>query len=209
MELDPHKPRVLAFRQLDDLRQALVRRQAREHHAGFFQLGAVGRIDLVPVAVALADHLFTVNLRNAGPGREFAVVGAQTHGAAQIVVIAAALDVAVALPLGHQADNRLVGRAEFRRGCVFDAGEVPRHLQHCHLHAEADTEVGDLPLPRMPDRGDLAARPALAEAAGHQNAVDAGEVQFGVFFLENLRIDPAHLDLGVVGDAAVGQGFRE
>jgi hypothetical protein len=42
---------------------------------------------------------------------------------------------------------------------------------HGHLHAEADAEIGHLALAREADAGDLAFRAALAEAAGHEDAV--------------------------------------
>ena len=44
-------------------------------------------------------------------------------------------------------------------------------LDHRHLHAEADAEIGHLALARELRREDLAFRAALAEAARHQNAV--------------------------------------
>ena len=51
--------------------------------------------------------------------------------------------------------------------------------------------------------------PRAPEAAGHQDAVDAGQMRDRVFLLENLGIDPAQFDPGVVGDAAVGQRLLE
>ena len=63
-----------------------------------------------------------------------------------------------------------------------------------HLHAEADAEIGHLVLARETHRGDLALGAALAEAAGHQDAVDVLQVVNGVLALEDFGIDPVELD---------------
>ena len=55
VELDADEPGM--FGNLDNLRQAAVRRHAGEQDAGFFQLFAVGDVDLVAVAVALGNLL--------------------------------------------------------------------------------------------------------------------------------------------------------
>ena len=86
---------------------------------------------------------------------------------------------------------------------------MPRHLDHRHLHAEADAEVGHLALAREAGRLDLALRAALAEAARHQDAVHALEVVDGVVPLEDLGIDPVHIDAHVIGDAAMRKRLGE
>ena len=53
-----------------------------------------------------------------------------------------------------------------------DAGQVARRLDHRHLHAEADAEIRHVALAGELRRLDLALGAALAEAAGHQDAVD-------------------------------------
>ena len=108
-------------------------------------------------------------------------------------------------PFGHQADHRLARRAEFGRVRLLDAAEVPRRLDHRHLHAEADAEIRDLALAREPRRADLALGAALAKAARHQNAVDMFEERRRVLVLEHLAFDPVEIDLDLVGDAAVRQ----
>src|SRR3546814_3042470 len=60
-------------------------------------------------------------------------------------------------------------------------------------------EEGDVPFAREADAGDLAFGPALAEAAGHEDAVHrleiGGEVVVG---LEHLCVQPADVDLDPV-----------
>ena len=108
-------------------------------------------------------------------------------------------------PFGHQADDRLAGRAELGRARVLDAGEVARRLDHRHLHAEADAEIRHVALARELRRADLALGAALAEAARHQDAVDVLEERRRVLLLEDLALDPVEIDLHLVGDAAVAE----
>ena len=86
-----------------------------------------------------------------------------------------------------------------------EARERPAGLDHRHLHAEADAEIGHLALARETGGEDLALGAARAEPAGHQDAVNALEVRRRVGRLENLALDPVELDPHLVGHAAVGQ----
>ena len=61
------------------------------------------------------------------------------------------------------------------------------------------------------DAGDLALRPALAEPAGHEDAVHRLEPRgdFGGIAFEQLGVDPADVDLDPVGHAAMDQRLVE
>src|SRR3546814_4525996 len=98
--------------------------------------------------------------------------GAEAHGAAGVALHFAPLDLVAARPLGHQADHRIAGRAELGGARLRQPGQVAGRLDHRHLHAETDAEIGNLALARELRRRDLAFGAALAEAAGHQDAVD-------------------------------------
>src|SRR5690606_16847602 len=100
---------------------------------------------------------------------------AEAHGAAEVALHVAALDVVAARPLGHQAHHRIAGAAELRGAGLRQARQVTRRLDDRHLHAEADAEIRDLPLARELRRRDLALGTAFAEAAGHEDAVHALE----------------------------------
>ena len=66
------------------------------------------------------------------------------------------------------------------------------------------------PLRRANLRGlDLAGRAALAETAGHQDAVDVLEIGRRILALEDLAVDPVEVDLDPVGDAAVDQRLAQ
>src|SRR3546814_5214754 len=99
-------------------------------------------------------------------GHQVAFIGAETHGAAEVAAGVAGLAQVAAHPLGEQADHRFGARSELGRAGALDAGEVPRDLDARHLHAEADAEIRNAALAGEGDRGDLALRAALAEAAG-------------------------------------------
>src|SRR5262249_53601387 len=93
--------------------------------------------------------------------------------------------------------------------CAVDAGEVARHLDYRHLHAEADAEIRDTALAGKACRADLSFRTAFAEAAWNQDAVHVLEIGGGVFLLEGLALDPLQVDLDLVGDAAMHERLVE
>ena len=112
------------------------------------------------------------------------------------------------LPRSHSVIRPTSGslrRAELGGVRLLDADEIARGLDHRHLHAEADAEIRHVALARELRRADLALGAALAEAAGHQNAVDVFEERRGILVLEHLALDPVEIDLHLVGDAAMRQ----
>ena len=54
-------------------------------------------------------------------------------------------------------------------------GHMAGKFDHCHLHAQADAEIGNVVLPGILRRQDHALNAAAAEAAGNQDAVQTGE----------------------------------
>src|SRR5579871_1644467 len=129
-------------------------------------------VDLVAMAVPFGDFGGTaIDLRHPAAAPERRRVSAEPHGAAEIAVLAALLQLVAAEPFRHQADHRLRRRTELGRIGVLDADEIARSLDHGHLHAEADAEIRHVALPGELRRPDLALRAALPEAAGHQDAI--------------------------------------
>ena len=143
---------------------------------------AVVDVDLVAVAVALADlGRCAVDRRTWLPGSSDAGIGAEAHGAAQVAVGLRRSTVVAAGPFGHQADDRVVARPELGRagalharpGCAPPRSPPSACRSRCRNRAPcARARTG---------RGDLALDAALAEAAGHQDAVDALQVMDGPF----------------------------
>ena len=87
-----------------------------------------------------------------------------------------------------------VGRALGGVG-VGEAADVPRVFDGRPLEAVADAEVGDAALARDLRRAHHAARAAIAEAAGHEDAVRAVEQLLAARLLERLGFDPPDVDL--------------
>ncbi len=137
------------------------------------------------------------------PRCEHGRIGAEPHGAAEVAAGSALLQLVALHPFGHQADHRIGGGAELRRVRILDAAEIARGFDDGHLHAEADAEIRHLALARELHRLDLALGAALAEAAGHEDAVDMLEEGRRVLALEYFGFDPVEIDLHLVGDAAV------
>src|SRR4029079_937812 len=174
MELDPDEPRMVGA--LDDLGQLAVRRHAGKDQAAAFERVAIVDVDLVAVAVALADQILAVNRMDDAVAVEPGGIGAQPHGAAEVAAGRALLQSFLAHPLGDHADDRLGRVAEFGGRGFLDARLVPRRLDARHLHAEADAEEGDVALASELHAVDLALAPALAEAAGNEDSVERLEL---------------------------------
>ena len=97
---------------------------------------------------------------------------------------------------------------------VFEAADVAGELDAGGLHAEADAEVGDLLFAGVADGVQHAFDAALAEAAGDEDAVEAFKLGLvaavvGSFRFEAFGFNPGDLELEVLRDCAVGEGFFE
>ena len=82
-----------------------------------------------------------------------------------------------------------------------------RVFDHGALHAEADAEEGHAFLAGVADGLDFALDAALAEAAGHEEAVVAGKEPLGAFGFDVFAADAADANLGPMGDAGVVERF--
>ena len=122
----------------------------------------------------------------------------------------APLDGAVAvLPFADQGHHRMrCLRLEFRAVGAGQTRLVARVLDDGKLHPQADAQVGNAVLARMPDRADLALDPALAEAARDQDRVHAVETVDAVA-LDRFRIDVMDLHLAAGVDSGVRQRFGQ
>ena len=119
---------------------------------------------------------------------------------------AAARFLLVALgPFGHQTDHRMLRLADLRGACALKTGEIARGLDHRHVQAVADAEERHFAFAREFHRVDFSLRAALAEAAGHQDAVDVLQECRRIGPLEDFAVDPVEMDLHIVRDAAMHQ----
>ena len=96
---------------------------------------------------------------------------------------------------------------ELGRVGAGQVADVAGELDHRALHAQADAEERNALRAGVANRGDFAFDAALAEAAGHQDAVVAGQQPLGPFGFDVLAANAADADLGAVGDAGVIERF--
>ena len=124
------------IRSLDHLDQRAVGGAAADLETGALQLRQQVVVHFVAMAMALDDHVLAVALAHVGAGHQLAVLGAQTHGAAQIGGFGTGFHAAGGvLPLGDQANDRV-------RAVLIELGGVgigPAHhiagvLDDCDLH---------------------------------------------------------------------------
>ena len=92
---------------------------------------------------------------------------------------------------------------------VGDTADVTRVLDRRPLEPVADPEERDPARARDFHGLHHAAGATVAEASGHQDAVGAVERPLAVLGLQRLGLDPLHVDLEPVMEAAVEQRFGE
>src|SRR5262249_21458347 len=85
------------------------------------------------------------------------------------------------------------------------ADDVAGEFDDGALQAQADAEERDLALAGIAGGIDFAAGAAIVEAAGDEDAVQPAERAFRAFAFDLFRLDFAHDDAGVQGDAGVIQ----
>src|SRR5438067_9704905 len=199
MELTGHEVRVRG--DLDDLDELLLRPDTRDPQPVLLELREVVVVDLVALAVALLDNPLAVEARGEAPLAQHDRIEAEPHRAALV---------GDAPLLGQEVDH-LVRRLRVELGGVRagEAADVAGELDHRALHAEADAEVRHALLARVPYGLDLPLDATVAEAAGHQDAVDVGEVARGALALDLLGVHPADVHARLARDPAVGEGFDE
>ena len=100
-------------------------------------------------------------------------------------------------------------RRALRRIGVGDAADVARVFDRCPLEAVADPEVGHAALARDGRGAHHAAGAAVAEAAGHENAVGAVEELLAARLLERFGLDPSDVHAQPVLEAAVVERLVE
>src|SRR2546422_5370471 len=193
VELAGDEPGMVA--ELDHLDQRPVGRHAGEPEPALLEPLAIGVVHLVAVAVTLGDLLAIVDPARQRAFLEHAGIRSQAHRPA--LLREAALR-------AHQVDHR-VRRLGIHLGRVgaLEAAHVARVLDDRHLHAEADTEEGNLALARVAHRLDLPLGAARAEAHRHQDRVGALHALRQPLLLDLLRVDVSDPDAALVRDPAV------
>ena len=189
MRLAGEEPRMRGLRQFDHFDQQVVHRLRADDQAGVFELRAIAVVELVAMAMAFADDVLAVQLVRERAGLDALVLQAQAHRAAEVAFLAAAFDIAGGrAPFGDQADHRMFAALVVLGGVgVGQVQHVARVIDHRRLHAVADAEVRDAVFARVTRGQHLALEAAIAEAARHEDAVDAFQ-RLAAVLLDVVRI---------------------
>ena len=145
------------------LHQPPVGGEAGEGEAGGLQRVAVGVVELIAVAVALADLQRIVAMGDGRAPFQPAGITAQPQRAALVDLV---------VLIGHEMNDLMRAvLVELVGICLGEARDVARVLDHRDLHAQADAEVGHMVFAGILCRQDHALDAAVAEAAGDDHAV--------------------------------------
>src|SRR5579883_590402 len=162
MELATEEERMVG--QLHNLDVGPIWCRAADAQAAGDQRALVLAIELVAMAMALADFALTVGLMRQRTWLQLARPGAETHRAAQLLHAAQ-----LAQLVDHPMRRRRIKLAGIG---VRQAANIAREFNACGLHPEADAEVRDLVLARVLNAQQHAFDAALAEAAGNENPIN-------------------------------------
>src|SRR5262249_29823808 len=195
MELPGDEVGVLG--DLDDLDQLFLGPDPGDTQARLLEAREIVVVHLVAVAMPLLDDPLPVQARGQAALAQHDRIEPQPHRAALVGQPAL-----LGQEIDHQVRRR---RVELRGAGAGEPADIARVLDHRALHAQADAQIRHPPLAGVADGRDLALDAAVAEAAGNQDAVDAGELRLGAVALDVLGVDPLHVDARLVGDAAVGE----
>src|SRR5579884_964706 len=156
-------------------------------------------VELIAMAMALADFCRTVSfvrqrigLQNAGPR-------AQAHRAAHLLYPNQFTQ------LVDDAVRR--GRIEFAGVGLGQTAHIARKLNACGLHAQADSEIRHLVFARIADGVQHTFDPAFAKSSGNENAVKAFELLFVVRPFKSFGLDPCNAQLQIMCERAVDERF--
>src|SRR5438270_6874539 len=103
MELDADEPRMVGA--FDDFGQAIVGAHSGEQQPAALERLAIMDVDLVAMAMALADVGHAVERCDTAVASENGGIGAQPHGSAEIAAGGALLKPLLTHPFGDQADD--------------------------------------------------------------------------------------------------------
>ena len=134
------------------------------------QKGFVLPVELIAMAMALADLDRAVYASLASAG-----LSLHAHAPSRMVPPKFFYAGQLAQFVNHAMRR---GRIKLAGVGMLQSGNVARKLDASGLHAQTDAEIGNLLFARIADGRQHAFDAALAEAAGHQDAVEAFELRF-------------------------------
>src|SRR5262249_23308416 len=156
--------------QFDHFDISAVGSRAADLQPGRGQRFFIFTVELITVAVTLADLQLPINSVGECPRFDLAGPGAQAHGAAKLLYAA---------QLAQFVDHavRRCG-VKFARVGFRQSADVAGKFNAGSLHTQAYAEVGDFLLARIPDRNQHSLNAALPEPAGNKDAVVLSQLFF-------------------------------
>ena len=179
-------PRMLCY--LNGLYQLGVGVDAHALHAGRLELLLISVVELVAVVVALLDAVGAIDLLELAALDECAVEVTHTHRVAE-----------VSLLLLHDVNNVVGSRlVHLTRVGIGNAEYVAGKLYYHALHAETDTEGGDVVLTCVAGYDVLALDTALTGSRTDDDTVHTFECLGYILSCDVLAVEELHLQLAVV-----------
>src|SRR5690606_17269249 len=130
-------------------------------------------VDFVAMTVTLNNYFLAIAVVRSGARLQSALLGTQTHSAAQIGVFVALLDGTIGShPLADQRDHRVCA-LRFELGAVRIAQTrlVAGVFNHRYLHTQADAQIRNLVLACVLHSEDLAFHTAVTKTTRNQDRV--------------------------------------
>ena len=149
------------------------------------------------MAVALGDVQRAIAGGHFCAGHDVARIRAEAQRAALVDLVAL---------VGHEVDDLVrAALVELAGVGVGKAADGARKLDDRDLHAQADAEVGDVVRAGIVRGRNLALNAAVAEAAGHENAVAAAEHFLYIIARNRLAVNPLNVHTRAIDIASVAQ----
>src|SRR6266550_1238791 len=198
VELTADIPRMRL--KLHHLDQRSVGRKAAQVQSVLDELVAVLVVDLVAMAMPLADLRLAIDRGGLRSWSEPAGVRAEAHGTAHVSDV---------LLVFHQGNDRIVAlRRKLTGVTVRQADDVAGEFNDCRLHSETDSKERQAGLARVPDCFQHSLDSPNAEASGNENAVKVREQLAGFLAArEQIAGQPGDFNSDVVCYPAVNEGF--
>ena len=198
VELNAHKEGMV--RQLDYLGKTPSRVPARKLHSACAESIEEFIIEFIPMAVALMDFLFIIQLIRKAVLFKAAGVAAEAKGTADALNI---IDLIL-----HEVDYGMLCVEIHLCGMgIRPAEDVTGVFDNRNLHAEADAEIREHMFPCIARSDHHAVNAPFAEASGNEYAVDILKYLLRTAALDILSGNPFDIDPCIIGNTAVAQRF--
>src|SRR5579885_2984035 len=156
-------------------------------------------VHFVSMSMPPGDQIFAVNLLRSRSLGQLAWIATKPHGSPfenHIVLI------------GHQIDYRICSlRIELGRVRARHVANIARKFDDGNLHAQTQSQIGNLTLACVLGGGDFSLDTSIAETTWNEYAVYSAEISVRPVFLDVFREHPFEVDLGTKFDTTMFERF--